>query len=1408
MSTLNFNMIEKLYKNLPYVAREMINVLAIYGDPMRLEDMMRVLNLLKVKPSGKKRMTISSMEQPLTRLSRVGFIESEMLLYFTSKITPMLDVINYIAIKLEGEKKIEQYYAALVGAGLMIDILSLKRFSDKYKKHIQEKHHIYFRFLVLYNQYNRMLVIYKNISIKTEFDVIVTIYLDMFVKVSGGGHDWVYTREEPFVVCYILNKIPYMVSECKVLDQPLKKIDTLSSIDLAKLLSLPYANYIYIMIKLLLTFFHGDIQQLKAYLTDNSLDDIDLCLYSIIFNYYTNNNKKNTKHLKNLLKIIKHTRYDLHIYYYMLICFVIMTRFAGGRKTDIEFIRKLIKMIIYNDLPNSLRIFCTTSLLICDYLSGKQFEFESLHERVDALMSSELSIYTFFTSVLLYWLGQEDVLKKNNLLLQLRENARASHLWVLVREIDALLDRLKIQDKSLASDKDNLILNGINSKPFVDAFEPFPLWQLALKSLATYAPQEEESNAEEKKARRLIWLITVKDNQFARVELKEQKQTQAGTWSVGRRINPDKLLYSDYSDIATPHDIYIASVYNRYHNDRDYLYYVIKAMIDHPLIYLETPHKKRRHVKVQMGTPELLVISQQEGFYKLHIFPDKLDGETDKYILFGDDKITLYQLTPEQQNIIKICSAQVKIPENARGELESILKRLSHTIGIQSDLQIQYNDIKYIQSSAVPLVRLIPEGDDLLVKMYVRPFGSKGPLFLPGAGRANIVANIDGQRCYTCRNLRQEKENALQIIQNCQTLKTIPVEYAWTIHGPEASLAFLTELYHLQDKLIIEWPEGEKYRLAGSIKANNVRLKVRKAADWFEVSGEVHVNEELVMELSQLLSALRSSRQNFIMLDENRFLAITDELRKKLLTLEHLGDPDGDKQRLHPLALPVVKDILHGVDNIDADAAWSEYLQRLQKVEQTEVVVPEGLKARLRPYQKEGFAWLARLDQWGVGACLSDDMGLGKTVQTLAMIIYKAERGPSLVVAPTSVCYNWEEEINRFTPDLKPIFLGGYKDRKQIVKKLQPFDVLICSYGLIQRDDVVTLLKKQQWNIIVLDEAQHIKNPRTKRARAVNALKADFKIVTTGTPIENNLTDLWSIFRFINPGLLGSLKNFNTKFATPIEKYNDEIAANALKKLIQPFILRRTKAQVLKDLPPRTEITLKVELSEKERAFYEALRQEALSEINNMKGALEQNRMHIFAMLTRLRRACCHPKLITPELDIPSSKLATLNELLDELRANNHRVLIFSQFTGHLQLIRQMLQKKEITYQYLDGSTPSRKRQQAVEDFQAGQGDVFLISLKAGGTGLNLTAADYVIHMDPWWNPAVEDQASDRAHRIGQDKPVTIYRLVARDTIEEKIVELHSQKKDLAEKLLQGSDMSSKMKIEDVIALLRVACKK
>ena len=1403
MSTLTPNMIEKIYDNLPSVAREIINILAVYGESIAMEDMLNVLYLLKIKPSGKKRFTVSSIEQYLVRLCKVGFIKNEMILYFSSNIAPIFDIINYIAIMLEREKKIEQYYVALVGGGLFVDILSNVRLSVKYKQHVKEKQHLYFRLLVIYNDYNRFLMIYNNISPSAEFDVIMSICLDMFVEASHGDYQWLLTRSDPFVVCYVINRAPYFISICQMDKIFQEKLDSLASSNLAKILSVPYANFVYYFVQTLLMLFRGDFEQLKMYLNKNTADNTDKYVYGIFLSYYDGSRKNIIKYSNYFYKFIKNNKHQLTTYYLLLICFVVMIRFVGGKKSDLDFIRKIIKLIIYNDLPDSVRAFCSTALLVCEYLSGNQFEFESLNERIDALMSSELSVYTFFTSVLLYWLGQEEVLKKNNLLLQLRENARKSQFWLLVREIDGLLARLRINDKSLDADNDLCFLKEINVKPLVDAFEPFPLWQVALKSLASFAPQEEETRAQEKETRRLVWIIDV-TRQFTSVDLKEQKITRAGTWSAGRRINPDKLLYSDYFDIVTPHDIYIASVYSRYHSGSDFLYHVIKAMIDHPLIFIETTGKKRHHVKVKMGTPELLVIRQQDGYYKIHIFPEELNGDNDKYILFEEDKITLYKLRSVQQKIVKICSAQIKIPEKARDELESVLKQLSHTFEIQSDLQIEYNNVKYIQASTIPLMRVMPKGDDLLVKMYVRPFGSKGPLFLPGSGRANIVANIDDQRCYTCRNLHQEKDNALQIVQNCQGLKTLPSDYTWPIYGLEASLNFLTEIYQLQNDVIVEWPEGEKYKLTGRVNAKNLRLKVRKAGDWFEVSGDVHINEDLVMELSELLSALRSSRQNFIMLDEHKFLALTEELRKKLVTLDRLGSSDKDKHLLHPLALPGVKDIFDELENIDADVAWSEYVQRLQKAEQTEVAVPEGLKARLRPYQKEGFAWLAKLDQWGVGACLSDDMGLGKTIQALTMILYKADKGPSLVVAPTSVCYNWEEEIKRFTPDLKPIVLGMYKeDRKQVIKKLQPFDVLICSYGLIQRDDVVNILKKQKWNIIVLDEAQHIKNPRTKRAKAVNTLKADFKIVTTGTPIENNLTDLWSIFRFINPGFLGSLRHFNSKFATPIEKYKDDVVADALKNLIQPFILRRTKAQVLKDLPPRTEITLKIELSEKERAFYEALRQEALSEINNMKGAIEQNRMHIFAMLTRLRRACCHPGLITPELDIPSSKLATLNELLDELRANNHRVLIFSQFTGHLQLIREMLQKKEISYQYLDGSTPSRKRQQAVEAFQAGQGDVFLISLKAGGTGLNLTAADYVIHMDPWWNPAVEDQASDRTHRIGQDKPVTIYRLVARDTIEEKIVELHSRKKDLAEKLLQGSDLSSKMKIEDVIALLK-----
>jgi SNF2 family DNA or RNA helicase len=422
-------------------------------------------------------------------------------------------------------------------------------------------------------------------------------------------------------------------------------------------------------------------------------------------------------------------------------------------------------------------------------------------------------------------------------------------------------------------------------------------------------------------------------------------------------------------------------------------------------------------------------------------------------------------------------------------------------------------------------------------------------------------------------------------------------------------------------------------------------------------------------------------------------------------------------------------------------------------------------------------------------------MGLGKTVQALALLLDRG--GPSLVVCPTSVCFNWLEEARRFAPSLNLATLG--RNRAAQIEALGPQDVLVVSYGLL--NTCQELLEKVSWEVVILDEAQLVKNARAKRAQAASALQAKARVALTGTPVENHLGDLCSLFRFLNPGLLGGEKSFAQRFARPIEEGN-RAAAHCLKRLISPFVLRRLKSQVLDELPPRTEIPLYVQLDDEERALYEAARQRA-SESLAQRSSDDPEAFHVLAELTRLRRLCCHPRLVMPESQLPGAKLQAVLQLVDELRENRHRALVFSQFVDHLQLLRGELDARGIPYRYLDGSTPAADRPALVREFQSGKGDLFLISLKAGGAGLNLTAADYVIHLDPWWNPAVEDQASDRAHRLGQQRPVTVYRMIARDTVEERIVDLHRHKRALADQLLSGQDGSSRLNVDELLALLR-----
>ncbi len=485
-----------------------------------------------------------------------------------------------------------------------------------------------------------------------------------------------------------------------------------------------------------------------------------------------------------------------------------------------------------------------------------------------------------------------------------------------------------------------------------------------------------------------------------------------------------------------------------------------------------------------------------------------------------------------------------------------------------------------------------------------------------------------------------------------------------------------------------------------------------------------------------------------------------------------------------------------------------EFAQRLQQLDSTPLQAPEGLQAELRAYQLQGLAWMQGLAELNIGGLLADDMGLGKTLQTLGHILCEYNAGrlkqPALIVMPTSLIPNWQDEAARFTPQLKVLALHGPK-RRALFKQIDEHQIILTTYALLPRD--LKALSAYNYRLLILDEAQNIKNPRSKAAIAAGQLQAGQRLCLTGTPLENHLGELWSLFNFLMPGWLGDSKSFTRDYRTPIEKNANEQRLAHLNGRIKPFVLRRTKEQVASELPPKTEITHWVELSPAQRDRYETLRlamdQKVRAEI--ARQGLARSQIVILEALLRLRQACCDLRLLGDESDsqltsADSGKLSGLLEMLEELFAEGRRVLLFSQFTSMLALIETELKARNIPYAKLTGSTQDRRT--PVQQFQAGTLPIFLISLKAGGSGLNLTAADTVIHFDPWWNPAAEAQASDRAYRIGQDKPVFVYKLIARGSVEEKIQHLQQAKANLARGVLQGGSQSQLQLSEDDLQAL------
>lgn len=579
--------------------------------------------------------------------------------------------------------------------------------------------------------------------------------------------------------------------------------------------------------------------------------------------------------------------------------------------------------------------------------------------------------------------------------------------------------------------------------------------------------------------------------------------------------------------------------------------------------------------------------------------------------------------------------------------------------------------------------------------------------------------------------------------------------------------------------------EGMRIRNPGAVS-----LSVSSGVDWFELDGRVDF-DGVSATLPSLLASLKIGNR-FIRLDDGSQGILPEEWLKKYSRLADLGNRDGDVLKFSNAQALLLDAMLAEQENTKVDRGFKKYREKLRSFDGVAAAKePRGFHGELREYQREGLGWLNFLRDFKFGGCLADDMGLGKTVQVLALL--QARRGrrmpkgesrkPSLIVVPKSLVSNWIEEAKRFAPRLRVGDFTGVQ-RNEILDNLEQFDVIVTTYGTMRRD--IAKLKEVSFDYAILDEAQAIKNHQSQASKASRLLSADNRLAMSGTPIENHLGELWSLFEFLNPGMLGNSTTFATFSKTAAA--GDRQSLKLLAKAIKPFILRRTKEKVLTELPKKTEQTLQCEMSKTQRQEYDDLKEyyrAMLSKSVKEKG-MNKSKIHVLEALLRLRQAACHPGLLDKKKSKDSSpKLDLLLEQITAIVAEGHKALVFSQFTSLLSIVRHHLDKQNITYEYLDGK--SRNRQEKVNRFQEDEDcPLFLISLKAGGTGLNLTAADYVFILDPWWNPAVEAQAIDRAHRIGQEKPVFAYRIICKDTVEEKILSLQKEKRKLADAIVSA----------------------
>ena len=1022
-------------------------------------------------------------------------------------------------------------------------------------------------------------------------------------------------------------------------------------------------------------------------------------------------------------------------------------------------------------------------------------EFKSVIKK--NILRQEIDYISLLDILICYLIGEKIEKDAASNVYNIVKKAIDAGYWILGYEA-ALVAKIWFDEKRF-DDLYHDLSAVLNYQPAILRINRQEDWEKSLNLLlgmkTKTATAKNKNNTE--KSVRVVYYFNPKNNNIQPV----LQSRQAKGWSKGRNIAM-KTFYGANVEGMTDQDIRV-SKHVRYHDGYYENYYdfdekVFVELIGHPYIFLENSND----MPVEFVAAQIVVsINKTSKGYQL-VTDLK---QADKFIFIEKETNTrykVYHLTDKQMRIIKIINDQpITVPESGKAKLTELLGTLSaEGLAVHSDLMASGKDahveVKEVPADSRIRVQLLPLGDGLKTELFSKPFGERPPYCKPGKGGKMLISNEKDVQLQVKRNLKQEAENEEILLNDIQSLESLNVnDGLMSFDDPMDSLFLLDILTKRQDVCVVEWPEGEKYKLRGTASINNLNINITSGINWFDLQGELRVNENTVLTLQQLLHLTAKSHDRFIELSQGEFLALSERLKKQLDNLRLFSGEDKKGVHLNKFASVGLSDFFDEIEHVKADKAWKTFRQQIEKTKVENTPVPDALQAELRAYQEDGFRWMARLAEWNGGACLADDMGLGKTIQALAILLHRAQLGAALVICPVSVVSNWVSEAEKFAPTLRFKTLGtSASNRKELLQSLEAGDVLVTSYGLLQSEE--KLFAGFEFATVVLDEAHIIKNYATKTSKATMQLQAGFRMALTGTPLQNHLGEVWNLFNFINPGLLGSLQHFTDTFV----KSDDEQSRKHLKKMIAPFILRRTKTAVLDELPPKTEIVKKIQLSDDEMAFYEALRRQALENLSN---ADESKHLQVLAEITRLRQASCNPLLIDPNINIPSSKLSAFLDIAGELIDSKHRALVFSQFVSHLAIVRKALDKQGITYQYIDGSTLQPERERSVKRFQNGEGELFLISLKAGGLGLNLTAADYVIHLDPWWNPAVEDQASDRAHRIGQQRPVTIYRLVAENTIEEKIIQLHSQKRDLAEQLLEGSDMAARLSVREMVELIR-----